>query len=247
MKIKFLSLIGLLSKNFFDSLVHLSRCKIEKKELLGQLIFIGYESLPMALILSSMASMILTLNTAFELNNHGGREIVGALTAISNQREILPLFIAFAIAARCGTAMTAEISTMKVTEQIDVLKVFRIDPLYYILVPRMLSIILLMPLIIAIASIVNFFTSMLVAKYSINIEFGVFLDSAKKVIDLKEYFYPLIKAEIFGIYSVLMSVSVGLAVEGGAKEVGLATTKATAYVIVGIIILNSIITPVLYT
>lgn len=247
MNFKFLNLIGLLAKNFYFSLLYLIKFRIQKREFIQQLIFIGYESLPMALVLSSLASMILTLNTALELNNHGGRELVGALTAISNQREILPLFVAFGIAARCGTSMTAEISTMKVTEQIDVLKVLRIDPLYYLLVPRILAVVLLMPFIIAIATLVNFLASMLVAKYSINIEFATFLDSAKKAIDLKEYFFPLIKAEIFGVYAVLMSVSMGLSVSGGAKEVGLTTTLSTAYVIVGIIILNSVITPVLYT
>ena len=200
----------------------------------------------MILILTAISTAILTINTSIELSKQGGRELVGTLITIADLREIVPIFIAFAIAARCGTALTAEISSMNVTEQIDVLRVLKIDPMYYILAPVVLAMIVAIPFLLAIASVSSVLTGMMVARFSINLEFSDFLDSAWSAISLKEYFYPLIKCSIFSVYSLLVGITMALACHGGAKEVGMTTTRATAIVIVGIVILDGILTPILY-
>jgi phospholipid/cholesterol/gamma-HCH transport system permease protein len=244
--LRILRFCGYVTGNIVRAFAYILTNKIEGKEFKNQLVFIGYESLSMIIVLTAIASMILTVNTAIELTNHGGRELIGALISVADLREIIPIFIAFAIAARCGTATTAEIATMKVTDQIDVLRVIKVDPVYFLLVPRLLAAMLLSPLLLAIAAFVGMIAGMLVSKVAVNLEYTQFLDSAWKVVDLKEYFYPLIKTEIFAIYSIAVNVSMGLDCSGGAKEVGLATTKATAFVIVGIIVIDSILTPILY-
>lgn len=231
---------------FFSALKYIFSFKINIKQLVNNLVFLGYESLAMILILSAIATMILTLNTSIELNNQGGRELVGALIAIANLREIIPIFIAFAIAARCGTAFTAEISTMKVTEQIDVLRVLRIDPVYYLLAPVLLAVFLLSPFLLSITSITSIVAGMLVAKLSIGLECSEFLDSAWATLSLKEYYYPLIKTIIFSIYALTVNITMGLNCSGGAREVGMTTTRATALVIVGIIVIDGILTLILY-
>lgn len=245
-KANFVEILGSAVIYLFRAFKDILAGRIEVSILISRLVFIGYESILMIIALCAIASMILTYNTAIELTNQGGRELVGGLIAVADLREIVPIFVAFALAARCGTALTAEISTMTVTEQVDVLKVLKIDPVYFLLSPTLLAVILLTPLLLAIAIIVSLFSGMLVAKMVINLEFAEFLNSAWKYVGLKEYFYPLIKTEIFCIYSLLINITMGLNCKGGAKEVGLATTKATALVIVGIIILDGLLTTILF-
>lgn len=245
-KANFIEILGSALIYLVSTFQYIAKGKIQKSMLVSRLVFIGYESVLMIIALCSIASMILTYNTAIELTNQGGRELVGGLIALADLREIIPIFVAFALAARCGTALTAEISTMTVTEQIDVLRVLKVDPIYFLLTPTILAVIVLAPLLLAIAIIVSLFSGMIVAKLVVNLEFVEFLDSAWKFIGLKEYFYPLIKTEIFCIYSLLINITMGLNCRGGAKEVGQATTKATALVIVGIIILDGILTPILF-
>lgn len=221
--------------------------KVDLQQLRRQLVFIGYECLPMVIALTSIASMILSVNVAVELNSRGGRELIGALLAVADLREILPLFTAFAIAARCATAITAETASMKVTEQVDVLRVFNVDPIYYLLAPRILATILLGPLLVAIALIASLASALFVSWASVGLEPLQFLEQAWRELTLNEYFYPLLKTEIFTVYAILASVSYGLDCRGGAREVGIATTKATAMIMVAIIILDGILTAILYT
>lgn len=241
-----LEIIGNIVPVLIKSLKMIFTQRIPLKETISKASLIGYESLPMIMILIAIGTSILTLNTSVELVKQGGRDLIGALIILANLREIVPIFVAFGIAARCGTAFTAEVSTMKVSEQIDVLKVLKIDPVYYLVVPAVLAVILLAPLILSISIVVSIFAGMSVAKLAVNLEMTEFLDSAWKVLSLKDYFYPLIKTEIFCIYAVLVNIVMGLMCEGGAREVGMTTTKATALVIMGIILLDGILTSILY-
>lgn len=242
----FFVVFGLACKNLLEALKLIIKGQIEFDQFKRNLIFIGYECLPIIIALTCVSCMIMTLNTATELNNFGGRELIGPLVSVSNLREILPMFIAFAIAARCGTAMAAEISTMKVTEQIDALKVMNAGPIYFIVAPRLLATICIIPFLLAIASILSTYSGMLIAKLITNLEFEYFLETAWKAISIKEYTYPLIKTEIFSVFSILVNISLGLACRGGAREVGITTTTATAIVMIGIIVLDGILTPLLY-
>jgi phospholipid/cholesterol/gamma-HCH transport system permease protein len=245
-KASFLEIIGNVAPALMKSLKMIINNRIPIKETISKAALIGYESLPMIMILIAIGTSILTLNTSVELVKQGGRDLIGALIITANLREIVPIFIAFGIAARCGTSFTAEVSTMKVSDQIDVLKVLKIDPIYYLLVPALFSVIILSPLLLSISAVVSVFTGMSVAKLAVNLEMSEFLESAWKVVTVKDYIYPLIKTEIFCIYAVLVNIVMGLMCEGGAREVGITTTKATAIVVMGVILLDGILTPLLY-
>ena len=242
----FIENLGSAVCSLINAVRYIYRLQIENNEFIRKFIFIGLESLIMVLLLSSIASMILTMNTGHELIKYGGRELIGSLTMVANVREILPVFMAFAFAARCGTAITAEISTMKITEQIDVLRVLKVDPIYFFLAPTILATLCVVPLVESLSMIVSNMAGMFIAKIQLNLEFEEFMDSAWKAIEIKDYVFSLIKAEIFSVYAMLMSVNMGLNCRGGAKEVGLTTTKSSAYLIVGIIILDGILTPALF-
>jgi phospholipid/cholesterol/gamma-HCH transport system permease protein len=246
LKASLIEIIGSALYDFLNAFKYILKGHIEWSQFVHRLVFIGYESLPMILILTSIASMILTLNSSLELANRGGREVIGALIAIADMRELVPVFIAFAIVSRCGTALTAEVSTMKVTEQIDVLRVLKIDPLYYLVAPTILAIIVLSPILLSVAAVMSIFAGMMIAKFSVGLEFAEFLDSAWSQMSLKDYFYPLIKTIIFSLFALVTNLSMGLRCSGGAKEVGEVTTRATALIMVGVIIIDGILTPLLY-
>lgn len=245
-KASFLEIIGSITPAFFKSMKMIANGRIPLKETISKAALISYESLPMILILVVIGTSILTLNTSIELVKQGGRDLIGPLIVLANLREMVPVFIAFGLAARCGTAFTSEVSVMQVTEQIDVLKVLKIDPIYYLLVPALLSVMIMMPFVLAISSVISVFAGMTVAKLAVNLEMIEFLDSAWKLVEIKDYILPLIKIEIFAIYCILVHIVMGLKCEGGAKEVGMTTTKATAIVIMGLIIMDGILTPLLY-
>lgn len=242
-----LTILGSASKNLLSALKFLIQGKIDWEQLRYQLVFLGFDCMPMILALTAVASMILSLNTSIELANYGGRDVIGSLVSMSNLREILPIFIAFAVGSRSGTAITAEIATMKVTEQIDALKLLKTDPIYYLLTPKLLAGVILAPFIVALAEFVSIYAGMIVSAFSASLEFSEFLESAWHVLSLKEYFYPLVKCEIFIAYAILVNVTMGLGCKGGAREVGLATTKATALVMIGIILIDGLLTAILYT
>jgi len=241
-----LQFLGLCFLNFYLSLKQILRLRIEKTELVRQLVFIAYESLPMILVLTSVSSLIITVNTATELSKYGGRELIGAAITLSNLQEITPIFIAFAITARCGTAITAEIATMKISDQLNALKVMRIDVLYYLLTPKLLAVILLTPFVLSLSALVSMISGMLMANYAIKLEYFEFLDSAWKYASMKEYLYPLIKAEIFNIYTIVTCVSFALVCGDSSKDVGIATSRASTAVLIGVVIINGFLTPIMY-
>ena len=245
-KNSFLSVLGAAVLYLKEALADIFTGRIQKEQFISRLVFIGYECLPMIILLTSLATMILTVNTALELNSRGGRDLIGSLVSLAAMREIVPIFIGFAIAARCGTALTAEVSTMKVTEQIDALRVLKVRPVYFLLSPSLLAVLILVPFLLAIASVISTLSGMILSKYLVNLEFARFLESVWSVVSLQEYFLPLLKAEIFSLYALLINVSMGLDCSGGAREVGMTTTRATALVIVGIVILNGFLTPLLF-
>lgn len=222
------------------------KSRIERGELVRQIVFIAYESLPMILVLTCFSSLIITVNTATELAKYGGRELIGAAITLSNLQEITPIFISFAIMARCGTAFTAEIATMKISDQINALQIMKVDPLYYLFTPRLLAVILVTPFILAISAFVSSISGMIMANISIKLEYVEFLDSAWRYATMKEYFYPLLKTEIFNIFMITVVLTTALSCGNSSKDVGLATSRASTAVIIGVVIINGFLTPILY-
>ena len=241
-----MNFIGLCLFNLYCSFKQICKARIEQGELIRQMVFIAYESLPMILVLTSVSSLIITVNTATELAKYGGRELIGAAITLSNLQEITPIFIAFAIMARCGTAFTAEIATMKISDQVNALKIMKIDPLYYLLTPRLLAMVLVSPFVLAISAFFSTISGMIMANISIKLEYTEFLDSAWRYATLKEYLYPLLKTELFNIFMITVVVSIALTCGNSSKEVGLATSRASTMVIIGVVIINAFLTPILY-
>jgi phospholipid/cholesterol/gamma-HCH transport system permease protein len=216
------------------------------KNTLIQAAIIGFDSAPIALIISLVSGAVLTLQVAQQFILNGADSYIGGLVSVAIIREMAPLFASLAIGARAGTAITAEIANMKVTEQIDALRVLRVDPVYYLVVPRIVAAIIMLPLVTIIADVVGVLGGMIVAKVIVNLHFNRYLQSAWRFTDTYDIQVSLAKAMCFGLLIAITCTTIGLLTQGGAKEVGKSTTKAAIWTATAIIIADYITTWIFY-
>lgn len=246
MVVSTLNTIGSCSQNLFSAISFILKGRISLKHILIQAAIIGFDSAPIALIISLVSGAVLTLQVAQQFILNGADSYIGGLISVAIIREMAPLFASLAVGARAGTAITAEIANMKVTEQIDALKVLRVDPIYYLVAPRIIAATLMLPLIVIIADIVGIIGGMIVAKAVVNLHFNRYLQSVWRFTEIYDIQISLVKAACFGLLITIICTTIGILTRGGAKEVGDSTTKAAIWTATGIIIADYIITWVFY-
>jgi phospholipid/cholesterol/gamma-HCH transport system permease protein len=173
-------------------------------------------------------------------------ETVGALVCVSSVMEIAPIFVSFAIASQAGTAMTAELAHMQITEQISAMRLSKVDPINYLISTRLCAAIYVLPLIIIAGAFFSILGGLIVAKFQAGIEFGIFLDSVWRSLKLKDIWYSVIKGFFFANYIIAVHTTFGLGARGGAKEVGMMTSTSTIWVTVGIICINALLDYFMY-
>ena len=200
----------------------------------------GITSLPITLSIVGMTSVIVASQVAPEMVKQGGSNFVGLLMSILIVREVAAVMSGFAIISMIGSSIAAEIATMKVTSQIDAIKVLEVNPIRYLFVPRVLSGILMMPVITIISGLIGIIAGAVTSNLSANLSFMAFFDSAWLGIYMKDLGVSLLKAVSFGGTIALISCCVGYDADGGAKGVGLATTKAVVWSFVAIVIWDMI-------
>ncbi|MCS7192906.1 MAG: ABC transporter permease [Armatimonadetes bacterium] len=192
---------------------------------LDQIATNGLRSLPIVLLTVSAAGAVLALYTAHELASRGGERFVGWIIAYTIFREVCPVATGLVIAARVGSAYAAEIGTMKVTEQIDALRVMGVSPIAFLVLPRLLACIVITPSLCLLGDVAG-----VIGGYFVSVEAGVkatiYLSSIRHFLDFGDLFWGMVKTIPFGMLIALVSCHRGLKVEGGALGVGKATTEA---------------------
>jgi phospholipid/cholesterol/gamma-HCH transport system permease protein len=236
--VAFLEAMGELAILFSQTLLTLAQGRISAKETVRQMAVIGVNSLPIALLTIGFSGMVLSLHTASQLHSLGGDRFVGGLVAISMAREAAPVLAAVVVAARVGSAIAAEIGSMKVTEQIDALRALAVSPIYYLVVPRFLASMLMMPILTVFANLAGVAGGYLVAVYSAGISSSVFLNSAREMLAWRDLALGIAKTFVFGAIIALVGCDRGLRTQGGASGVGRATTSAVVLAIVLIYVAN---------
>lgn len=239
MAIKF---IGQCTINFFESFKYIFSGNLSIKNTIIQAASIGYDSLGIALTIAFVAGAVLSLQVAQQFVMSGAEAYVGGMVSLALIREMAPIFASLAIGARAGTAIAAEIGNMKVTEQIDAMKTLKVNPIAYLLVPRMLAGALIVPAVTIMAEIVGIIGGMWVANLSINLHPHRYLNSVWLYTNTSDIRISLIKAFVFGILVTLICSTHGLNTQGGAKEVGQATTKAAVWTMITILIADYLLT-----
>ncbi len=211
-------------------------------ELLKAMDFVGVQSVFIVSLTGLFSGMVLALQTTHSLRQFGAEGVVGSVVAISLTREISPVFAALMVTARAGSAMAAELGNMRVTEQIDALTTMSVSPVQYLVTPRMLASIMMLPLLCILYSCVGMAGAWLVAVDALGVDPGIFVANIEKYLTLNDFSMGLIKCAVFGFLIATISCHQGFYASGGARGVGIATTRAVVQSAVASLIANYAIT-----
>ena len=235
---KFLVTFGDMTINGYEIVKCILKFEFDKKELMEQCYRFGISSLPITLSIVGMTSIIVASQVALEMVKQGGSNFVGLLMTMLIVREVGVIMSGFAIIYMIGSSLASEIATMRVTEQIDAIRVLKVNPLRYLFVPRVLSGLILMPPVVVIASVVGVLAGAITANLASGLGYRAFFDSAWLGIHMKDLGVCMLKAATFGAVIAHISCCCGYEAKGGAKGVGDATTKAVVWSFVAIVILD---------
>jgi phospholipid/cholesterol/gamma-HCH transport system permease protein len=226
--------------------VHLFRGKIHRRNTLEQMAAVGPDSLLIALVTAIFVGAVFTIQVAREFIRFGAASTVGGVLALALTRELVPVLTAVILAGRVGSAFAAEIGTMRVTEQIDALYMLKTDPIDYLVIPRVISCCLMLPVLTLLSLITGMFGGLLVATNLYNLSQTVFLDSARNFLSVWDICSTLIKGACFGLIIAVIGCSWGLTTTGGAKGVGQSTTAAVVTALLTIFISNFFLSWVMF-
>ena len=216
------------------------------RELLRQMVRVGVDSLPVVLLTSMFTGMVMALQMFSTLKRVNAESFVGTLVALSMVRELAPVISSILIAGRCGSAMGAELGTMRVTEQIDALEVLATDPVHYLVVPRVWAMVLTLPLLVVFANAIGMAGGYMISVYYFGANPVTYVENTFRFMDYDDVTSGLIKAAVFGLIVAVVGCQKGYYTRGGAEGVGQSTTKAVVLASIAILISDFFLTKILY-
>ncbi|HTQ07211.1 MAG TPA: ABC transporter permease [Polyangiaceae bacterium] len=211
-------------------------------QLFAAMDFIGVKSTFIVGLTGTFSGMVLALQTVHSLRQFSAEGVVGSIVAVSLCREISPVFAALMVTARAGSAMAAELGNMRVTEQIDALTTMGVSPVQYLLSPRLLASVLMLPLLFVLYTAVGMVGAYVVAVEWLSVDPGVFISNIEKYLQPSDLFMGTTKALVFGFLLCTISCTQGFFASGGAKGVGEATTRAVVLSSVAVLVTNYLLT-----
>ena len=217
-------------------LKHISKLNVNGKVLVEQCARFGVSSLPITLSIVGMSSIIVAMQVAGEMVKQGAGNFVGLLVAMLVVREEGIIMSGFAIISMIGSSLASEVATMRVTEQIDAIKVLKVNPIEYLFVPRVLSGVLMMPPVLVVASLVGIVGGGVASHLASGLSYKAYFDSVWRGLYMKDINVAILKAVVFGFTIALVSCTCGYRASGGARGVGEATTRAVVWSFVAIVI-----------
>jgi len=203
--------------------------------ILRQLQVVGWQSLPIAVFIGLFVGLIVSLQMGRALLDFGTPESIGSVAGISIMREMGPVITAFVIAGRVGAAMAAELGTMSVTEEVDALRSLGINPVRYLVVPRFLAGLTMLPLLTFYSILVGFYGGAYIADAMLNVPSQLYFTLLYDSLQSRDIWEALIKSTVFGGLIALVSCYSGLAAIGGPEAVGRSTTKGVVLSLMGIL------------
>lgn len=213
---------------------------------LKQMEFVGVKSTFVVVLTGTFTGMVLALQSYHGFRLFSAESLVGSTVALSMTRELGPVLTGLMVTARAGSAMAAELGTMRVTEQIDALYVMAANPVKYLIVPRIIASVLMVPLLTAISDFLGILGGYFVGVILLDINEGVFVDNIYKYVELNDIYNGLIKAAFFGLILSLIGCYKGFNTRGGAEGVGLATTEAVVISSVSILVADYFLTAIMF-
>lgn len=212
-----------------------------------QCYLIGYTTLPIVAILSFFIGSVLALQAGYSMQNFGAKQFIGTLVGLSMARELGPVMVAILLAGRVGSAITAELASMKVYQEIDALETMNIPPARILVLPRLVAVLVMVPVLTIIADLVGWFGGAIVSKYTpfIGIDPPAYFSALRRFMTFEDVLNGLIKAEAFGFAVVLVCCNIGLNTRGGPREIGASVTRAVVTSLIIILVLDYFVTKAL--
>jgi len=210
-------------------------------EILKYIDFVGNQSIGIILLTGAFTGLALTFQIWVGFSLLGAGDLVGPTVALAITREIGPVLTGLVISARAGGAMAAQLGTMRVSEQIDALEVMGIEPIQYLVGPRVLACVLATPLLCAVFDFMAMFASYSLSIFFLGLDEGVYWDRIRLWVEVSYVYEGLFKATVFGLFFGLYCTYSGFYTKGGAKGVGDATNKGVVVSMVMVIVLDYIL------
>ncbi len=242
----FLATIGRLTMFTISGVSHCFRPPYYPRILIRQMVEIGYYSLPVVGLTGVFAGMVLALQSYTGFSRFSAEGAIANVVVLSITRELGPVLAGLMVAGRIGAAMAAETGTMRVTEQIDALTTLSTNPMKYLVAPRLIAGVTMMPFLVLIADVIGVFGGYIVAVYKLGFNPSIYLQNTWDFMELHDVVSGLIKAAVFGFIVTLMGCYHGYHSKGGAQGVGAATTNAVVSAAIMILCFDYILTEIFF-
>lgn len=211
-----------------------------------QMVLIGVRALPMAMLTAFSVGLTLAMQSANELRKMGAESFVPDLVTVSLLRELGPLIIAVIVIGRSGSSVTAELGTMKVSEEIEALEVMAINPIRFLIVPRVLAMLVMLPVLTIFGDWIGMAGGWTICRFALDFSTAHYIVRSIESADTWDLATGLIKSIVFAWLVVTIACHRGLAVEGGAEGVGTATTESVVTALLVVLVANAILTSIFF-
>lgn len=242
----FVHFLGELALLLYQTLIWTPVRPMKRKRILSQARIVGIESFPIVSLVALFTGMILALQMAYQMQKLSSEIYIANLVAVALTRELAPVLTALIVAGRIGAAITAEIGTMVVTEQVDALQTLASNPIKYLVVPRFLALAIMLPILTVYADIIGIFGGYFICVYKLAIGSQMYINMTLDSLVVKDVVTGLIKTVFFGMIIALIACYEGLKTKGGAEGVGRATTLSVVTSFILIIATDCFFTALFY-
>ena len=232
-----LAFIGEMGSAWMRQLMHPRR--IRWREITLSLGEAGHKALGIVGLLSFLLGIVIAYQGGIQLSKYGASLFVADLVGLSMVRELAPMITAIIIAGRTGSAYTAQIGTMQVTEEVDALRSMGIPPMDLLVLPKVLALVIALPLLTVFADIMGVLGGMLMSSVQLDIAFSTYIDRIGVAVSVKSYLVGLGKAPVFAVIIATIGCYQGFQVVGSAESVGLRTTKSVVQSILAVIVVDA--------
>ncbi len=238
--------LGRMLMLLFSATACMFRPPFRLRVIFKQMEFVGVNSIVIVIITGGFTGAVLALQSYYGFRMFGGESLVGSTVALAMTRELGPVFAALMVTGRAGSAMAAELGAMRVNEQIDALYSMSVNPVQYLVMPRILAGILMLPALTVLCDFVGIVGGYFVSVEILDINSGVFIEKIIEIVDLDDIVNGLIKSFVFGLILTLVGCYKGFYASGGAKGVGKATTQSVVISSVTILVIDYFLTAAMF-
>jgi phospholipid/cholesterol/gamma-HCH transport system permease protein len=235
---RFFAYAGGLALLLIDSGRYLLTLRFRFSEVMHQVYFLGVQSWPIIILTSLFTGMVISLEAAAQAVAYGFASFIGGTVATGEVRELGPMLTGIVFAGRAGAAVTAQLGSMVVTEQVEALQSMGVSPAKVLVAPRLLACLITVPMLTIFADIVGVLGGLYMAEYSVHLPPTIYWHSVQQMVVMDDFYKGLFKAAVFGLIVALVACFEGLRARGGAEGVGKVTTSAVVTAIILIFAFN---------